>query len=117
MMTTRRQFLGAAAALASASVLDADAGAPNWGGPVIDTHLHLRRGLDANAVHMDGCGVSNAVLLAFPQAAESSPVTAAAPWVAMRVEDSILGCVVVAADSAPPAAVVVVVVESVLAAT
>jgi predicted TIM-barrel fold metal-dependent hydrolase len=35
-----------------------------WGGPVIDCHFHLREGLDANYVHMQGCEVSNAMLLA-----------------------------------------------------
>jgi len=30
---------------------------------VLDIHLHLRRDLDSNATHMDGCGVTKAVLL------------------------------------------------------
>ena len=34
-----------------------------WGSPVLDIHLHLRRGVDSNAKHMDGCGVAKAVLL------------------------------------------------------
>ncbi len=34
-----------------------------WGGPVIDIHTHLRDDLDANTVHLDGSGVSNAILL------------------------------------------------------
>src|SRR5436305_14490096 len=34
-----------------------------WGGPVLDTHLHLRRDPDACFTHMQGCGVTNAVLL------------------------------------------------------
>ncbi len=58
----RRTFLGAA--LASAI---ADNGwsrqVPLWGGPVLDTHLHLRRDADACFTHIQGCGVSNAVLL------------------------------------------------------
>ena len=36
---------------------------PDWGGPVLDTHLHLRANADACFTHMQGCGVSNAVLL------------------------------------------------------
>ena len=44
--------------------------APHWGGPVVDTHLHLRDGLDANYVHCQGCGVSHAVLSARDTAAE-----------------------------------------------
>ena len=34
-----------------------------WGGPVLDTHLDLRRDPDACFTHVQGCGVSNAVLL------------------------------------------------------
>ena len=33
------------------------------GGPVLDTHLHLRADADACFTHMKGCGVTNAVLL------------------------------------------------------
>jgi hypothetical protein len=36
---------------------------PPWGGPVLDTHLHLRRTPDDCFQHMQGCGVTNAVLL------------------------------------------------------
>ncbi len=34
-----------------------------WGGPVLDTHLHLRRDPDQCFTHMQGCGVTHAVLL------------------------------------------------------
>src|SRR3954447_16690407 len=34
-----------------------------WGGPVLDTHLHLRADADACWTHMQGCGVTHAVLL------------------------------------------------------
>ena len=34
-----------------------------WGGPVLDTHLHLRRDPDACFTHLQGCGVTYAVLL------------------------------------------------------
>ncbi|HEX4809391.1 MAG TPA: amidohydrolase family protein [Bryobacteraceae bacterium] len=34
-----------------------------WGGPVLDTHLHLRRDPDDCFTHIQGCGVTNAVLL------------------------------------------------------
>jgi predicted TIM-barrel fold metal-dependent hydrolase len=37
--------------------------APDWGGPVLDTHLHLRKDADACFMHMQGCGVTNAILL------------------------------------------------------
>ena len=33
------------------------------GWPVLDTHLHLRRDADACFTHMQGCGVTHAVLL------------------------------------------------------
>ena len=36
---------------------------PSWGGPVLDTHLHLRANADACFTHMQGCGVTHAVLL------------------------------------------------------
>jgi len=35
----------------------------DWGGPVLDTHLHLRKDPDACFTHLQGCGVTNAVLL------------------------------------------------------
>lgn len=34
-----------------------------WGGRVLDTHLHLRKDADACFAHMQGCGVTHAVLL------------------------------------------------------
>ena len=40
-----------------------DAAAPQWGGPVLDTHLHIRGDADACFKHMQGCGVTHAVLL------------------------------------------------------
>lgn len=58
-MISRRQFVVASAAL---PVLKAQA--PRWGGPVLDIHLHLRRDLDGNFAHIEGCGVQNAVILA-----------------------------------------------------
>ncbi|WP_321473883.1 amidohydrolase family protein [uncultured Paludibaculum sp.] len=36
---------------------------PQWGGPVLDTHLHIRADADACFTHMQGCGVTHAVLL------------------------------------------------------
>src|ERR1051325_2245285 len=64
VMVDRRQFLGAlAATLAAVNTKAQSTTAPLWGGPVLDIHSHLRQGLDANMVHMEGCGVTNAVLL------------------------------------------------------
>jgi uncharacterized protein len=63
-MVDRRTFVGSIlGAAAAASKLVAQADPPQWGGPVLDTHLHLRSDADACFTHMQGCGVSNAVLL------------------------------------------------------
>lgn len=54
----RREFsLGLAATALMAQ------GAPDWGGPVVDCHHHLRRTAEANVAHLDGCGVSNFMAL------------------------------------------------------
>src|SRR5690242_20503781 len=57
-MLSRRQFLQAAAV----SPLLAQTGQP-WGGPVLDSHLHFRAQQESNLRHMDGSGVTAAVLL------------------------------------------------------
>src|SRR5437016_6292426 len=66
----RRTFLQS---MVSASIaarhLSAQADSPSWGGPVLDTHLHLRGDADACYTHMQGCGVTRAVLLT-PAAAQ-----------------------------------------------
>ena len=60
----RRTFLKSILpAAAAAQRLAAQTDQP-WGGPVLDTHLHLRADADACWTHMQGCGVTNAVLLA-----------------------------------------------------
>lgn len=64
-MLNRRQFLESAV-MAAATISTGRPQAPaksEWGSPILDIHFHLRQGLDANAVHMDGCGVTKAVLL------------------------------------------------------
>lgn len=67
----RRRFLGITVAAAACSNWRAAAVAQNgWDGPVLDIHSHLRQGLDANMTHMEGCGVTNAVLLARASAFE-----------------------------------------------
>ena len=58
----RRTFLKSTL-LAAAAPCAWSQSAPNWGGPVVDTHLHLRRDADACFTHMQGCGVTHAVLL------------------------------------------------------
>lgn len=58
----RRTFLQASLATAAAGRAWSQ---PDllWGGPVLDTHLHLRRDADSCFTHMQGCGVTHAVLL------------------------------------------------------
>lgn len=63
-MLNRRGFLALAAmGTASALVQAQSTASSEWGGPVLDIHSHLRQDVDANIVHMDGCGVAKAVLL------------------------------------------------------
>jgi len=54
---TRRVFLASAASIAAAS------DKPDWGGPVLDIHLHPRTQEDGEIAHMEGCGVAKAVIL------------------------------------------------------
>lgn len=62
MPTNRRAFL-AQTLLAAASTASAQTPAPQWGGPVLDIHLHPRRGADGEIRHMRGSGVTHALLL------------------------------------------------------
>jgi predicted TIM-barrel fold metal-dependent hydrolase len=63
MQITRRQF-GQAIAGAASAQLFAQTGGVEWGGPIVDCHHHARRTLEANTAHLDGAGISNAMLLA-----------------------------------------------------
>ncbi len=69
-MMNRRQFTRSLAAAAAASAALAQTSAPDWGGSVVDCHHHLRRSPDANVTHLEGCGVSNAMILARESAAD-----------------------------------------------
>jgi predicted TIM-barrel fold metal-dependent hydrolase len=72
MSINRRQFLETvAAAAAAARVAGQTPESSLWNGSVLDAHLHLRRDLDANIAHMDGCGVSHAVILARDNSGEA----------------------------------------------
>ena len=62
MTMNRREFLGAGISAATITALQAQT-TSEWGGSILDIHFHLRQGLDANMTHMNGCGVTNAVLL------------------------------------------------------
>ena len=68
---TRREFIATIAAAAGASAVHAQTPAASpWKSPVIDGHFHLRREAAANIAHMDGCGVTKAVILAREAALE-----------------------------------------------
>ena len=64
MKLDRREFLGVLAVAAAATKGGAQTAPLSWGGPVLDCHLHLRPDAERNIVHMDGCGVTRAVILA-----------------------------------------------------
>ncbi len=75
----RRGFLGAAAAmLAVSQARGQNEPAPEWGGPVLDVHLHLRATADGNFNHIQGAGVAKAVLLTHVDAEEHAKEVAAA---------------------------------------
>jgi uncharacterized protein len=59
----RRQFVKSLLGAASVAPFVHAQSATDWGCPVLDTHLHLRRDADACFTHMQGCGVTNAILL------------------------------------------------------
>ena len=66
----RRQFTRSATLAVPAFCFRAQAQESNpWGGPIVDCHHHMRRTAEANLAHLDGCGVSNAMLLARESAA------------------------------------------------
>jgi predicted TIM-barrel fold metal-dependent hydrolase len=58
----RRTFLASLLSAAATSPLRGQSDT-SWGGPVLDTHLHLRANADSCYTHMQGCGVTHAVLL------------------------------------------------------
>ncbi len=59
----RRQFVGTIVGAAITPSLQAQNDAPNWGGPVIDIHHHWRTPVELNTAHMDGAGITRALLL------------------------------------------------------
>ena len=67
-MINRREFLISAAA-ASTAALSAQQ-RYEWGGPVLDIHLHLRPDGESNVAHIEGSGVTKAVLLTRADAAD-----------------------------------------------
>src|SRR3982751_4183069 len=63
MEMTRRQFAQGIVGTAAAQ-LSAQTSSSEWGGPVVDCHHHPRRSPEANTAHLDGAGLTNAMLLA-----------------------------------------------------
>lgn len=62
---SRRQFCQAlGGVLSSCSLAGAQSSTPWAALPIVDCHHHLRRTLEPNALHLEGCGVSNALILA-----------------------------------------------------
>ena len=67
----RREFLQSVAVIATASRAGAQtAAAGEWGTPVLDIHFHPRANVEGNVLHLDGAGVTKAVLLAGANAEE-----------------------------------------------
>ncbi|MEO8050744.1 MAG: amidohydrolase [Acidobacteriota bacterium] len=69
-MLNRRQFISAAATASTASVLAQQS--YEWGGPALDIHLHLRADPEASLAHINGSGVTKAVLLTRVESADQS---------------------------------------------
>jgi hypothetical protein len=66
-MLNRREFIACTAA-STASLLAQSA--YEWGGMVLDVHLHLRQDRESNLAHITGSGVTKAVLLTRVQAVD-----------------------------------------------
>jgi predicted TIM-barrel fold metal-dependent hydrolase len=73
-MINRRQFIAASAAVSTVSLMAQQR--EEWGGPVLDIHLHLRAEVESNLAHMDGSGVAKAVLLTRMQSVNQSKALA-----------------------------------------
>src|ERR1700694_5108569 len=73
-MLNRRQFISAAAAASTAPLMAQQSF--EWGGPVLDIHLHLRPDGESNLAHIDGSGVTRAVLLTRVQAVDQGRAVA-----------------------------------------
>ena len=75
----RREFLQSVAAIAAASHAGAQTPAANeWGSQMLDIHLHPRATVEGNVLHLDGAGVTKAVLLTGAAAEDRAKQTVAA---------------------------------------
>ena len=70
-MYNRRRFLQTALAAAAIPSAAPQSGSP-WGSPVLDIHLHMRREPDSCFNHIEGSGVTRAVLLTRTADAENA---------------------------------------------
>lgn len=71
MVMNRRAFIKELGTVASALPLVAQQEPRSeWGGPVVDCHHHLRRTPEASIAHLDGSGMSNAMVLARDNSAD-----------------------------------------------
>src|SRR5579859_4226469 len=73
-MINRREFISAAAAASAASLLAQQRN--EWGGSVLDIHLHLRADGESNLAHINGSGVTKAVLLTRVESVDRSKALA-----------------------------------------
>jgi predicted TIM-barrel fold metal-dependent hydrolase len=75
----RREFLQSVAIIAAASRVNGQSPpAGEWGAQVLDIHLHPRATVEANLLHLDGAGVTRAVLLTGANAEDRAKQTVAA---------------------------------------
>ncbi len=75
----RREFLQSVAIIAAASRVGGQTpAAGEWGAPVLDIHLHPRATVEGNLLHLDGSGVTKAVLLTGAAAEDRAKQTVAA---------------------------------------
>src|SRR5688572_927179 len=74
----RREFLQSVATIAAVSHVSgqtSDVG--EWGAPVLDIHFHPRATVEGNVLHLDGAGVTKAVLLTGANAEDRATQTIA----------------------------------------
>ena len=74
-MVSRRQFISAAAAASTVSLVAQQS--YEWGGPVLDIHLHLRPDGESNFAHIEGSSVTRAVFLTRVQEVDRAKALAA----------------------------------------
>ncbi len=63
MITRRSILLAGSAAAPFAALAQQQPSKPDWGGQVLDIHLHPKSPEGGEIIHMDGCGVTKAVIL------------------------------------------------------